>query len=515
MGKLLPSFRKAVIDEIMDNISSNSTQYYVFASNPVAYTGNTPALTNDDYSNYFINDWNMLFGKRLALVDVAPAIHNHQWVANTVYNRYNNRDETLYSSNTGFYVITEPNSIGGSYNIFKCIDNANGAASTIKPQTIQTSTFETSDGYKWRYITSITNSNYVKFATDDYVPVYVNTAVTTAAQTQSGIEVLMISNGGSGYACHHTGNIVSVINSSLVQIENSASIDNDFYTKNSIYIYNTTSATAQLFGITRYVSNTIGNWVYLDGQANTQNIEPNETHYIISPKVVISTDGDTQPSAYCTVNTTANSIDSIVLLDFGSNIQRANVAIQSNTIFGSGANVYAIVPPPGGHGYDPTSELDVKALVIGFNFTGSQSNTIVTANVLYNKVGLLKNPYYLNVDGTKGNAYFVNTFSQVLKGDLTSASGTFTVEDQVVGNTTGSIGTVIFANSSQVYLVGDKTFTDGEYIVSANGKVSAALSINTLGDIYVKDNKPLYVQNINNINRSGDQTESFKLIIQV
>ena len=43
MGKLLPTFRKAIIDEIMDNISSNTSQYYVFASNPVAYTGNTPA----------------------------------------------------------------------------------------------------------------------------------------------------------------------------------------------------------------------------------------------------------------------------------------------------------------------------------------------------------------------------------------------------------------------------------------------------------------------------------------
>ena len=264
----------------------------------------------------------------------------------------------------------------------------------------------------------------------------------------------------------------------------------------------------------RSVSNTIGNWIYLDGYANTDNIEPNQTHYIISPKVVISTDGDTQPSAYCTINATSNSIDTIVLLDSGSNIQRANVSIQSNTIYGSGANVYAIVPPPGGHGSDPASELDVKALSVGFNFTGSQTNTIVI-NALYNKIGLIKNPYYLNVDGTKGNSYFVNTFSQVLRGGLSSLSGSFAAENVVVGNTSGAIGTVVYANSSVIHLTGDKTFVDGEYIALANGAASAALSIDTLGDIYVKDIKPLYVQNINNINRSGDQTESFKLIIQV
>ena len=94
-------------------------------------------------------------------------------------------------------------------------------------------------------------------------------------------------------------------------------------------------------------------------------------------------------------------------------------------------------------------------------------------------------------------------------------SGSFAAENVVVGNTSGAIGTVVYANSSVIHLTGDKTFVDGEYIALANGSASAALSIDTLGDIYVKDIKPLYVQNINNINRSGDQTESFKLIIQV
>ena len=211
MGKILPSFRKAVIDEIMDNISSNTSQYYVFASNPIAHANDIPLLYEDDYTNYFISDWNLLFGKRLNVVDLIPSIDNNKWVANTIYNRYDNYNLLMYSSNTSFYAITEPDTIGGSYNIFKCIDNANGAPSTIKPDTIQTSTFETSDGYKWRYVTSVTTANYLKFATDDYFPVYVNTAITTAAPTHAGFEVLVVANGGVGYSCYHSGNIVSVI----------------------------------------------------------------------------------------------------------------------------------------------------------------------------------------------------------------------------------------------------------------------------------------------------------------
>ena len=52
-----------------------------------------------------------------------------------------------------FYVVTD------AFNIYKCLDNSNGAVSTFDPSTIGTPTqqgsFETADGYKWRYITSI------------------------------------------------------------------------------------------------------------------------------------------------------------------------------------------------------------------------------------------------------------------------------------------------------------------------------------------------------------------------
>mgnify|MGYP003353934112 CR=1 FL=1 len=110
MGNLLPSFRKAVIDEIIDNISTNTAQYYVYASNPVPYSGNTPALTEDDFTNYHINDWNMMLGKRLANVDIVPVIDNNIWVSNTVYRKYDDTFVYLYSSNTKFYVVTNPDS---------------------------------------------------------------------------------------------------------------------------------------------------------------------------------------------------------------------------------------------------------------------------------------------------------------------------------------------------------------------------------------------------------------------
>jgi hypothetical protein len=159
MGKLLPYYKKALIDELLDNVSANDSYYYAFGANPIAYAGDPPAIANTDYQDLFINNWQLLFGKKLNKTNFAAVIDNNQWSSNTIYRRYDNTDNELYSNNL-FYVISPPDYIGGNYNIYKCIDNANGLPSTIKPNQIQYTTFETADGYKWRYLTSVTYLQY-------------------------------------------------------------------------------------------------------------------------------------------------------------------------------------------------------------------------------------------------------------------------------------------------------------------------------------------------------------------
>jgi hypothetical protein len=517
MGKLLPSYKKSVYDEMYNAIVSNTSQYYFFAANPVAYSNGAPIVTNDDYSTIYLNNWQMLFGKRASNTNLLPVVSKITWVSNTSYSRYDNTSNSLYIDNN-FYVVCEPSVSGGNYHVYKCIDNANGGISITNPSSIgtptQATTFQTSDNYKWRYITSISNQNYVNFSTSNYVPIYPNTTIVTNASTYSGVEVVMISNSGIGYSSYANGTVRTVVNSTLIEIESNSSPDNDFYTNNAIYIYNSIASTSQLIGISRYVSNTSGKWIYLATAANTTNITAAVTKYDIAPKVVFDSDG-TEPLARSIVNTYSNSIASIQILNIGSNITRSNVSIQSNTNYGSGAKLYAIVPPPGGHGSDPASELNMKGICFNFNFANTESGTIITANTIYNKIGIIKNPYILQSNAAKsGTQYYVNTFSQVLKGNV-SPSFTFTKGETVTGLTSGSKGTVVFSNSTQVYLTGDKSFITGEAIANTAGYSVTSMTINTLGSIYTNDLKPLYVQNINNVNRSNTQTESFKIVIQV
>jgi hypothetical protein len=513
MGKIFSSYKKAIYDEIFDNIVSNTSHYYVFASNPKEVS-NVTSVSNDDYSSQFLNDWQMIFGKKLTASSIYPVIYNNIWAANTIYDRYDNTSNTVYSSDN-FYVICNPSYPGGSYHVYKCVDNANGVPSTISPSSIgtptQPTTFTTSDNYRWRYITSISSAVYSSFATNDYAPVYPNTTIQTNSMKNSGVEVVVISNSGVGYASYASGIVRSNPNSSVIEIDSSSSNDNDFYTNNAIYIQNSIAATSQLFGVAKYVANTTGKWIYLDGQANVTNITPAVTQYTISPKVVFTTDGS-PPVAYSVVNTSVNSIASIIILDNGSYISYANVSVQSNTSYGSGANLYAIVPPPGGHGAEPATELNMRGIGVAFSFSNTEGNTIITSNSVYNKIGLIKNPYTINTDGSKGSRYSSNTFSALLHAN---ASYTFTKGETVVGANSGARGTVVSSNSTHVYITGDKFFQDGEYVANSAGSLVSTITINTLGDIYTKDIRPLYVQNINNVNRSDIQTESFKLVIQI
>lgn len=505
MGKLLPSWRKALIDEMVDNIQSNTSHYYAFAG--LSYNQST---ANSDYITLFNTEWNMIFGKKLANTNIIPVIKNNLWVSNTVYDRYDNTSNTLHA-NSNFYVISPPEIVGGEYHVFKCIDNANGSVSTIRPFLTQATSFQTSDGYKWRYISSITYKNYLSLSTVDYSPIYVDAGISASAQTYAGVEVVMISNGGIGYSTYHEGIIRSVVNTTLIQIDTTAAVDNDYYTKSGIYIYNTAQEDSQIFGISRYISNTSGKWVLLDGAANTTSIITNTTQYKISPRVIFNTDGTIEPSAYSVVDPVVNSISSIVVLDSGSNITWANVSIQCNTSYGSGVNVYAIVPPPGGHGQNPVEELDVKGVSFNFVFANNEANTIVTSNVAYDMIGILKNPYISNTTNfTKNGRYSANTFSQLLEANV---SLEFSIGEEVSGANSGAIGKVVFSNSTIVYLVGDKEFQDGENIIAANG-VTTTLDISTRPDLYTKDLLPMYIQNINSINRLDTQSESYSLIIQ-
>ena len=188
--------------------------------------------------------------------------------------------------------------------------------------------------------------------------------------------------------------------------------------------------------------------------------------------------------------------------------------VTNSSLVTTNASAYVVVPPPGGHGADPATELGVSGFSVFFQFSNSELGSIPT-NILYNKIGIIKNPVAANSlwGYSNGTPFTSNTFNQLLVAGVTTQ---FAVGTQLVGLTSNAVGTVAFCNTSVMYLTGDKYFVDFETVQNvSNSYQNTVLTIVSLGNLYTKNTNPLYIANISNINRANGQTEAYKLVIQI
>lgn len=153
----------------------------------------------------FVDIWkNMIGAKQIQGNDARLVIPRHDWVSGTVYTAYDDCTCSLIQSNplTEYYVVTD------QWNVYKCISNNNGKASTSKPTSqIVDRSFETADNYIWRYMYTISDEERIRFTTNDYIPVKTLSEDDGSLQwqvqdsaKQGSIESIKIENGGTGYS---------------------------------------------------------------------------------------------------------------------------------------------------------------------------------------------------------------------------------------------------------------------------------------------------------------------------
>lgn len=222
----------------------NDTVFYVFGSRatPWANESAPPSANLTIYATENDIKQDLLFGKRATANDMVFVIPRRTWAANTVYVNYDTQNTNTSSP---FYVITSNN------HVFKVIDNNNGANSTVEPFVVDTKIFELSDGYKWKYLYTISNTDMNKWGTASFIPVTPNTNITSAS-IPGTIEHIDVVAGGNGYTTYHVGNVVSVTNSTSFTISANASSVDNFYTNSSIF-FNVGYGTGQVSKITSYI----------------------------------------------------------------------------------------------------------------------------------------------------------------------------------------------------------------------------------------------------------------------
>ena len=222
-------FRRHNAQQFVESFSeSANTVYYMGLGRPQAYatstrgdsrtenegTDTSPLTPVDSIKDEFYYFDDLLAAKRITSSDVSFALPRRNWTTGTVYDYYRHDygnyitgTTTTQSANSGatnlfdatFYVLNSNN------NVYKCLDNNSNANSTVEPTGTSTSILTTGDGYKWKYMYSLSASQQVNFLSTDFMAVATNSTVSSAA-VDGAINVVKIKTAGSGGADGtHTG----------------------------------------------------------------------------------------------------------------------------------------------------------------------------------------------------------------------------------------------------------------------------------------------------------------------
>lgn len=190
-------FRTENAANFVSSFSTNPTYLVLGQARPWVATTEYPSASDinplppeDTYSQLYRTGRNGLGAKRIQVADVVQSAPRYNWVTGTVYTQYDSEDQALFGKN--FYVVNS------SYQVYKCLFNNFGVVSTVEPTGTSTSPITTADGYKWKFMYTMSTNSVLKFLNTSFIPVEVDASVAGAA-VAGQIYSAVVLNGGSGY----------------------------------------------------------------------------------------------------------------------------------------------------------------------------------------------------------------------------------------------------------------------------------------------------------------------------
>ena len=166
----------------------------------------SPLTPVDSIQEEFYVFDDMIAAKKVTSSSVSFVIPRRNWATGTTYDYYRhdygNRvtdTTTTQTANSGatnlfdatFYVLSSAN------HVYKVLDNNSNAASTVEPTGTSTSVLTTADGYKWKYMYSLTASQQVNFLSTDFMAVATDATVSGAA-VDGAVRIVKIKSAGTG-----------------------------------------------------------------------------------------------------------------------------------------------------------------------------------------------------------------------------------------------------------------------------------------------------------------------------
>jgi hypothetical protein len=505
--------------QFVDAVKNEQTNLYVFIGRPQAWPDDqNPPSVGDNLSDEYKVWHDMTAMKRVIGQDVTLGFRRINWVSGTVYDEYAD-DVDLVSLD--FYVYTD------EQKVYKCISNNNGGASTTKPTHTTADITKTVDGYKWKYMFTISDSLVRKFAVGNFLPISRNDTVVNQAVVGS-IDELRIQTAGTGYEANasiSSGTEIPIFVygdgvenatatctiTTIGGVIQSASINDggdDYpYAPESnvpVMIRQVSSsgaietaygiATTDPSGSVTDVSIVIGGTNYTNGAASI-----------------------VQSSCWGYAETNSSGVITNVEIATGragSGFRVAKAIVVGTSI--TAATIRPIISPFRGHGASPERELFAKYVLLNLNFAYDEGEGDFTIQNDFRTIGLIENPLVYNTT-TLATARTLNAKPTLKVSDI---SGTFSEDDIIYGQTSGAKGIHVDIKDGNLlrYIKDDNTLSNNidfelESILSQSG-ASAVITEIINPEVQPYSGDILFINNKTPIDRTSDQIETITLVLE-
>ena len=466
-------FRLNNAEQFYESFSEASTSFYLFVGRPQPWTSTTPfgggsdtapptPLDNVDDEFMYFRD--MLAAKRIAAADIQYAIPRHNWTSGTTYDYYRGDYGAQWSSTATDIVKTVNNgtNLWASTTLFYVLSSQNNVYKCMRNSPGAPTVGGGSAVASTVEPTGTSNSELT--TADGYVWKYMYTLTTT-------------------------------------QIT-------DFLTADFMPVTtNSTVSAAAVNGAVRHYRIMRGGAGYTNGTYATQTLR-----------------GDGS-SATFTVIVSGGAVTSVAAVAAGQNYTFADCNIDAISGIGTpstSAIVTPIIGPKGGHGYDAVSELGGFYVMTNTTISGTEGGGDFVVDQDFRRVGINLNPYNYGTT-TIATASTLNALKSMT---FSGTPGTFLVDENITGGTSGAKGKVVSWDATTKILkyiqtqwtgvatTGDLTAFATSEVVTSDSSATGTIASLSNPEIEYSSGKTIYAEDRAPISRATDQTENIKLIVE-
>ena len=483
-------------------------------------------LDSEKYIKEFRN--NIIFTQVLSSADICHLTRRIDWESGTVYDSYDDAysvNMPAYSGATSladadFYVITDENKV------YKCLDNNSNGQSTIKPSSTSTSTFTLSDDYTWKFLFQVSSSDQTRFLDAANIPVRKLTG-NPQHDVNGALDDILVTNGGSGYTSVPT----VVINGDGINATATAVVAGGVVTDivvnepGSGYSFANIVFTGGGGGSGVEATALLGvadDLPVLQSGVEDAAIAGTVDRIIMNSSgqdysegdVVVTITGDgTGAEATAVIAENSGAITSVNITNGGTGYTNATITFTQTSGLGSGATARVVLSPIGGHGADPIKELFGSTIGLTTSLSDNANKDLFLNND-FRQIGLVKNLYNYEetsvwTDLTATACFTINT----------NSSSSYSIDDIVTTDDGGRFRVIQVTDGTSstfdIYLQPIIPLISASSTLYNETKETNNLLINSLvtPEISTSSGDVVYIENRTSINRSTDQVETIKALV--